>query len=54
MTRRGACPAAVEATLAREDKMLEGSMVLVVALGTLAVLWAIVLYGSTYFGPKTD
>jgi hypothetical protein len=27
--------------------------VLVLAIVVLAILWAIVLYGSTYFGPKT-
>jgi hypothetical protein len=32
--------------------MLDGAMVLVVAVATLAVIWAVVLYGSTYFGPK--
>jgi hypothetical protein len=42
-----------EASLAREDTMLQGDMVLVAAIGTLAVLWAVVLYGSRYFGPKT-
>jgi len=34
--------------------MLNGMMVLVVAVAVLAALWIIVLYGSTYFGPKTD
>jgi hypothetical protein len=34
--------------------MVEGAMVLVVAIATLAVIWAVVLYGSTFFGPKTD
>jgi hypothetical protein len=29
-------------------------MVLVLAIVVLAILWAIVLYGSTYFGPRTD
>jgi hypothetical protein len=32
--------------------MLEGIMVAVVALVVLGVLWAVVLYGSTFFGPK--
>jgi hypothetical protein len=40
--------------LAREGDMLNGMMVLVVAVVVLAALWAIVLYGSSYFGPKTD
>src|SRR5262249_47633843 len=40
--------------LAREGDMLNGMMVLVVAVAVLAALWIIVLYGSTYFGPKTD
>jgi hypothetical protein len=34
--------------------VINGIMVLAVAIGVLAVLWAVVLYGSTYFGPKTD
>jgi len=34
--------------------MVNGMMVLVLAVGVLAVMWAIVLYGSTFFGPKTD
>ena len=33
--------------------MINGIMVLVLAIVVLAILWAIVLYGSTYFGPKT-
>jgi hypothetical protein len=33
--------------------MVNGYMVLVLAFGTLAAIWAIVLYGSTFFGPKT-
>jgi hypothetical protein len=32
--------------------MLTGPMVLIVALVILAVLWAIVIPGSTFFGPK--
>ncbi len=34
--------------------MLDGVMVLVVAVGVLVVMWAIVIYGSGFFGPKTD
>jgi hypothetical protein len=34
--------------------MLDGIWVPVVALGVLAALWIIVIYGSSYFGPKTD
>ncbi len=32
--------------------MVEGPMVLVLAAVFLAAIWAIVLYGSTYFGPR--
>ena len=40
---------------AREgDMIIEGPMLLVVAFGILVAIWAIVLYGSTFFGPKTD
>jgi hypothetical protein len=35
-------------------KMLDGAIVLVTSVGVLAVIWIIVLYGSRYFGPKTD
>jgi hypothetical protein len=34
--------------------MINGMMVLVLAVGVLAAVWAMVLYGSTFFGPKTD
>jgi hypothetical protein len=33
--------------------MINGMMVLVLAVGVLALVWAVVLYGSTFFGPKT-
>ena len=33
--------------------MLTGMMVPVLAIGVLAALWIIVIYGSHYFGPKT-
>jgi hypothetical protein len=32
--------------------MVDGLTVLVVAFGALAAMWAIVLYGSSFFGPK--
>jgi hypothetical protein len=32
--------------------MVDGAMVLVLAFVFLAAIWAIVLYGSTYFGPR--
>jgi hypothetical protein len=34
--------------------MLDGIMVPILAVAILAALWVIVIYGSTYFGPKTD
>jgi len=34
--------------------MLDGSMVPLVALGILAAIWVVVIYGSRFFGPKTD
>jgi hypothetical protein len=34
--------------------MLDGIMVPIVAIVILAALWIIVIYGSSYFGPKTD
>jgi hypothetical protein len=34
--------------------MVNGAMVLLVAFGALAAVWLIVLYGSRFFGPKTD
>jgi hypothetical protein len=34
--------------------MLDGATVLVTSVGVLAVIWIIVLYGSSYFGPKAD
>jgi hypothetical protein len=34
--------------------MVDGLMVLVIAIGILAVIWAVVLLGSSFFGPKTD
>jgi hypothetical protein len=32
--------------------MIDGAMVLVLALAVLAVLWAIVICGSHFFGPR--
>jgi hypothetical protein len=34
--------------------IVDGIMVPVLALAVLAGLWIVVLYGSTFFGPKTD
>jgi hypothetical protein len=34
--------------------MLEGYMVPILAIGILATTWAVVLYGSSFFGPRTD
>jgi len=42
-----------EAKAAREDEMVTGPTVLVIAFGVLAVLWVVVIYGSHFFGPKT-
>src|SRR5262245_55919944 len=40
-------------TCAREgDMMLNGIVVLVLAIAVLAAVWALILYGSTYFGPR--
>jgi hypothetical protein len=48
----GICPIRSGAKLAREGDMVDGAMVLVLAFVFLAAIWAIVLYGSTYFGPR--
>ncbi len=32
--------------------MIDGMMVPVLAVAVLAVIWTVVLYGSTYFGPQ--
>jgi hypothetical protein len=32
--------------------MFTGAGILAMAVAVLAVVWAIVLYGSTYFGPR--
>jgi hypothetical protein len=34
--------------------MVDGTLVPVIAIGLLAAIWIVVLYGSRYFGPKTD
>jgi hypothetical protein len=34
--------------------MITGYMVPLLAVAVLAAMWIIVLYGSTFFGPKTD
>ena len=34
--------------------MVDGMAVLVIAVGVLAVIWVVVIYGSSYFGPKVD
>src|SRR5262245_61718292 len=45
----GACRVAAS----REgDMMLNGIVVLVLAIAVLAAIWAVILYGSTYFGPR--
>ena len=31
--------------------MVDGPLVPIVAVGILAILWIVVLYGSRYFGP---
>ena len=36
------------------NDMLDGIMVPILAIVILAALWIIVIYGSSYFGPKTD
>ena len=34
--------------------ILSGPMVLLLAFVILVAIWAIVIYGSMFFGPKTD
>jgi len=41
-------------TLKGEGDVVDGVLVLAVAFGFLAFLWVLVLYGSTFFGPKTE
>jgi hypothetical protein len=36
----------------REDNMIDGYMVPVLGFGVLAAVWIVVLWGSTYFGPR--
>ena len=45
---RHACSEAIEGV----DAMLDGATELVTSVGVVAVIWIIVLYGSSYFGPK--
>jgi hypothetical protein len=44
--------------LAREPReghmMFTGAGILAVAVVVLAAIWALVLYGSTYFGPREE
>jgi hypothetical protein len=32
--------------------IMDGALVPMIGIGLLAVLWAIVLYGSRFFGPR--
>jgi hypothetical protein len=32
--------------------MVDAALVPVIALGILAAVWAVVLYGSSFFGPR--
>ena len=41
-------------TLKGEGDVVNGVLVLAIAFGFLALLWLLVLYGSTFFGPKTE
>jgi len=41
-----------EATLSREGRMVDGAMVPVIAVAALAAMWDIVLWGSSFFGPR--
>jgi len=34
--------------------MLDGVMVPVLAIGVLALIWVVIIYGSSFFGPKVD
>jgi hypothetical protein len=36
----------------REDNMIDGYMVPVLGFGVLAAVWIVVIWGSTYFGPR--
>ena len=40
-------------SFSREDKMVDGPTVLLIAFGVLGLIWIVVIYGSGYFGPKT-
>jgi hypothetical protein len=32
--------------------MIDGAMLLVLAVAVLAAIWVIVIYGSSFFGPR--
>jgi hypothetical protein len=32
--------------------MVDGMMMLVIAVGILAAIWAVVIFGSSFFGPR--
>jgi hypothetical protein len=38
--------------LAGEADVVDGTMILVVGFGFLFAIWAAVIYGSSFFGPK--
>jgi hypothetical protein len=44
--------AGLEAKHQREADMVDGAMVAVVALLVMFAMWAVVLFGSSFFGPK--
>jgi hypothetical protein len=46
------CPIRGEAKFSREAKMVDGAMVPFIAVGVLAAIWVVVLYGSSFFGPR--
>jgi hypothetical protein len=41
-----------EDKLPREGDVLDGIMILVVGFGFMFAMWAAVIYGSSFFGPK--
>jgi hypothetical protein len=49
----GAAASMRQARAHQEMKIWEGVMELAIAFGLLAAIWVVVLWGSTYFGPKT-
>jgi hypothetical protein len=34
--------------------MVDGMMLLVISVGIFAAIWAVVLFGSSFFGPRED